>query len=141
MYVLDEPSGGLHESELPLVLTALRRLQQAGNTVIVVEHHPALIAAADYVVDLGPRAGRYGGEVVFAGSPTELIQCDASQTGRWLKSHGVRLCPLHKRIDDAMATVETAFKNTTLAEILAEPTASKPLCDFPAAPRVPLPTA
>ncbi len=90
MYVLDEPSGGLHESELPLVLTALRRLQQAGNTVIVVEHHPALIAAADYVVDLGPRAGRYGGEVVFAGSPTELIQFDASQTGRWLKSHGVR---------------------------------------------------
>lgn len=84
MYVLDEPMAGLHPSEQPRVLEALRRLQRAGNTVIVVEHQRVLIEAADEVVDLGPGAGRSGGCLVFQGPPSELPKCSDSATGSFL---------------------------------------------------------
>lgn len=72
-------------------------------------------------------------EIIDAVDPLQRIRtCPLG-----LKAHGVNLCPMHKRLDDAMATVEHAFRNSTVAEILAEPTASKPLCDFPAAPPSP----
>ena len=72
MYVLDEPSIGLHERDTNKLIKTLRALQEKGNTVIVVEHDKETIEAADYIVDIGPHAGKYGGEIVFAGTLKEM---------------------------------------------------------------------
>ena len=69
MYVIDEPTVGLHARDSERLLAVLRRLKNAGNTVIVVEHDPTIIAGADQVIELGPGAGEYGGEVLYVGPP------------------------------------------------------------------------
>ncbi len=84
LYILDEPSIGLHQRDNLKLLNTLCRLRDLGNTIIVVEHDEETIAAADYVVDIGPGAGIHGGTVVFAGTPEELCRCEASVTGRYL---------------------------------------------------------
>lgn len=84
LYILDEPSIGLHQRDNEKLLSTLRALRDLGNTLIVVEHDEATIRAADYVVDLGPGAGRQGGEVVFAGTRDELLQCRHSLTCQYL---------------------------------------------------------
>ncbi|WP_206079751.1 ATP-binding cassette domain-containing protein [Propioniciclava coleopterorum] len=84
LYVLDEPSAGLHPSDTELLLGALQRLQDEGNTVFVVEHNAPLIAAAQWVVDLGPGAGRYGGEVLYNGPAAGLRDAAGSVTARYL---------------------------------------------------------
>jgi excinuclease UvrABC ATPase subunit len=75
-YVFDEPAAGLHAHDTARVVTLLRALRDKGNTVLVVEHHPDIISAADYVIDLGPGAGTYGGTIVFQGTPDELRSAD-----------------------------------------------------------------
>lgn len=80
LYVLDEPSIGLHQRDTARLIGVLRRLRDAGNTVVVVEHDEEIIRAADYVVEIGPAAGRHGGEVVFAGTPAELMEADTLTT-------------------------------------------------------------
>ena len=93
LYVLDEPSIGLHQRDNRLLLSTLARLRDLGNTVVVVEHDEETIRAADYVVDLGPGAGEHGGEVIFQGSPAELLaDGHHSMTGRYLR--GERAIPL-----------------------------------------------
>ena len=84
MYVLDEPSIGLHERDTLKLIRTLKNLQKKGNTVIVVEHDKETIEASDFVVDIGPGAGKYGGEVVFAGSVEELKKSD-TLTAKYLK--------------------------------------------------------
>jgi len=84
LYVLDEPSIGLHQRDNRRLIETLERLRDLGNTVIVVEHDEETIRVADYVVDIGPGAGEHGGEIVFAGEVKGLIGCDASITGRYL---------------------------------------------------------
>lgn len=84
LYVLDEPAAGLHPADGARMVEALRRLRDRGNTVLVVEHSPLLIQAADEVVEIGPGAGDAGGEVIFQGTPAELVQPDASRTGEYL---------------------------------------------------------
>ncbi len=84
LYVLDEPSAGLHPADLPRLIDAVRRLQQRGNTVAVVEHEPSLITAADQVVEMGPGAGEFGGKVVFQGTPVEMLDHPESRTGDWI---------------------------------------------------------
>ncbi len=81
MYVLDEPSIGLHERDTLKLIRTLRNLQKRGNSVIVVEHDKETIKAADYIVDIGPRAGKYGGEVVFAGTKEQLLKADTLTAG------------------------------------------------------------
>ncbi len=76
MYVLDEPSIGLHERDTLRLIRTLKNLQQKGNSVIVVEHDKETIKAADFIVDIGPRAGKYGGEIIFAGGMEELKRAD-----------------------------------------------------------------
>ncbi|MBN1886900.1 MAG: ATP-binding cassette domain-containing protein [Thermoflexales bacterium] len=82
--LLDEPSRGLHPSEVEALLGALRQLCDEGNTVILVEHEPLVIGAADYLVDMGPGAGAAGGEIVAQGTPAQLAQA-ATVTARWLR--------------------------------------------------------
>ncbi|MEK9719638.1 MAG: excinuclease ABC subunit UvrA, partial [Quisquiliibacterium sp.] len=84
MYVLDEPSIGLHQRDNDRLIDTLRHLRDLGNTVLVVEHDEDAIRAADHVIDMGPGAGVHGGEVVAQGSPNEIIANQASLTGRYL---------------------------------------------------------
>jgi len=84
LYALDEPCVGLHPADMPPLVDAIHQLRDRGNTVAVVEHNPALIRAADHVVELGPGAGEFGGRVVFQGSPDEMLTCPDSRTGDWL---------------------------------------------------------
>jgi excinuclease UvrABC ATPase subunit len=86
LYILDEPSVGLHARDVARLNDLLRKLRDKGNTVLVVEHDPDVIAIADHVVDLGPQAGTYGGRVVFEGSYTALKHAD-TLTGQFLKQH------------------------------------------------------
>ncbi|MBU1727494.1 MAG: excinuclease ABC subunit UvrA [Candidatus Omnitrophica bacterium] len=85
LYILDEPSIGLHQKDNDKLLATLKALRDLGNTLIVVEHDEATILAADYIVDLGPGAGRHGGEVVFAGDRGELLKSKDSLTAKYLR--------------------------------------------------------
>jgi excinuclease ABC subunit A len=87
LYILDEPTTGLHFDDINKLLLVLHRLVDEGNTVVVIEHNMDIIASADYIVDLGPEGGDMGGTVVAQGSPEEIVGVDASHTGRFLGSH------------------------------------------------------
>lgn len=82
LYILDEPSIGLHQRDNERLIKTLERLRDIGNTVIVVEHDEDTIRAADYVIDMGPGAGVNGGHVVAAGTPADIMACPESMTGR-----------------------------------------------------------
>ncbi len=86
VYILDEPTTGLHLADIEHLLASLNRLVDAGHTVLLIEHHLDVIKIADYVIDLGPEGGHAGGEVVASGTPEEIAACPASYTGRFLKS-------------------------------------------------------
>lgn len=87
LYILDEPTTGLHFREVELLLKVLRRLIEAGGSVVVVEHNLDVIGAADHVIDLGPEGGHEGGQIVFTGSPFELARQKSNLTGHYLKKH------------------------------------------------------
>lgn len=84
LYILDEPSIGLHQRDNDKLIAALKKLRDLGNTLIVVEHDEDTIKSADYVVDVGKGAGVYGGEIIFTGTPQELLKCKDSITGQYL---------------------------------------------------------
>jgi excinuclease ABC subunit A len=86
LYILDEPTTGLHLADIERLLDCLHRLVDAGHTVLAIEHHLDVIKTADHVIDLGPEGGHAGGEVVFTGTPEQLKACKASYTGRFLKA-------------------------------------------------------
>jgi excinuclease ABC subunit A len=87
VYILDEPTTGLHLADIEHLLKSLNRLVDAGHTVLLIEHHLDVIKTADYVIDLGPEGGHAGGEVVATGAPEDIARCAASYTGRFLKAH------------------------------------------------------
>jgi excinuclease ABC subunit A len=87
LYVLDEPTTGLHLADVQRLLESLNRLVDAGHTVLLIEHHLDVVKTADWVIDLGPEGGHAGGEVVATGTPEEIAACQASHTGRFLKAH------------------------------------------------------
>ena len=84
LYILDEPSIGLHQKDNEKLLTSLKKMRDLGNTLIVVEHDEDTMREADYIVDIGPKAGINGGNVVFAGTPKEILKCEESITGKYL---------------------------------------------------------
>ena len=95
LYVLDEPSIGLHQRDNARLIATLQHLKSLGNTVIVVEHDEETIRTADYLLDIGPGAGIHGGEVVAAGSPKEVIEVKESITAQYLK--GTKTIPIPKK--------------------------------------------
>jgi excinuclease ABC subunit A len=101
LYILDEPSIGLHQRDNARLLATLKELRDLGNTVLVVEHDEETIRAADYVVDLGPRAGRHGGEVVAAGVLDEVLRHRDSLTARYLRGELRIPVPPRRRIADS----------------------------------------
>jgi excinuclease ABC subunit A len=87
VYILDEPTTGLHLADIERLLESLNRLVDAGHSVLLIEHHLDVIKTADYVIDLGPEGGHAGGEVVVSGTPEEVAACKRSHTGRFLQAH------------------------------------------------------
>lgn len=85
IFVFDEPTTGLHHKDVQVLLKALNQLITRGHTIIVIEHNPSMILAADHVIDLGPEGGDDGGHIVFEGTPEDLAQCRESYTGQFVK--------------------------------------------------------
>jgi len=120
MYILDEPSIGLHQRDNERLLSTLIRLRDIGNTVIVVEHDEEAIRMADFVVDMGPGAGVHGGEVVFSGKPEDLVNSDKTLTGKYLSGKLEIEIPSRRTIADPQRVFKLVgasgnnLKNVTL---------------------------
>lgn len=85
LYILDEPTTGLHFADVDKLVSVLQQLVDAGNTVVVIEHNLEVIKCADHIIDLGPEGGDKGGQIVFSGTPEEIVKCEQSYTGHYLK--------------------------------------------------------
>jgi len=85
LYILDEPTTGLHFADIRKLLKVLHRLREGGNTVVVIEHNLDVVKSADYLIDLGPEGGDQGGEVIATGTPEEVAQVENSYTGYFLR--------------------------------------------------------
>jgi excinuclease UvrABC ATPase subunit len=90
VYVMDEPTTGLHMADLSHLLAIINRLVDAGNTVMVIEHNLALIKNADWIIDMGPEGGTRGGRVLFEGTPQQLLACEHSLTSAYLRQQYLR---------------------------------------------------
>ena len=90
IYVLDEPSIGLHSADNARLIAALERLRDIGNTVVIVEHDEEMIRSADWLIDIGPGAGIHGGKLLAAGTPAQVISHKDSITGKWLSGESKR---------------------------------------------------
>lgn len=119
LYILDEPSIGLHQRDNDKLLDTLKKLRDLGNTVIVVEHDEATMRQADYLIDIGPRAGKYGGEVVACGLPSEVEKAD-TLTGQYLRGEKkiavpkVRRTQNKKRMLTVVGATENNLRNITV---------------------------
>ena len=96
VYILDEPTTGLHLADVQRLLESLNRLVDAGHTVLLIEHHLDVIKTADHVIDLGPEGGHGGGELVVTGTPEEVAACKASHTGSFLKAQPAGMTPMRR---------------------------------------------
>lgn len=120
LYVLDEPSIGLHQRDNAKLLNTLRDLTQLGNTLIIVEHDEETLEAADYLVDVGPGAGEHGGEIVAAGSLEEIKACPESLTGQYLAGKKFIPVPEERRSGNGDKIVIKGAKTNNLKNITAE---------------------
>ncbi len=120
LYILDEPSIGLHQRDNERLIATLERLRDLGNTVIVVEHDEDTIRAADYVVDMGPGAGEHGGKVVCAGTADELMACPESLTGAYLSGRRMVRLPEERRNPGRGALKITGAKANNLHNVSAQ---------------------
>ncbi len=112
LYILDEPSIGLHQRDNDKLLDTLCRLRDLGNTLIVVEHDEDTMRAADWIVDIGPGAGVHGGEVVYSGPAADVVNCEASVTGQYLSGKKRILVPEKRRSGNGqLITVHGAAEN------------------------------
>ena len=87
IYILDEPTTGLHFADVEKLIEILRRLADGGNTVVVIEHNLDVIKTADYIIDIGPEGGDRGGTVIAKGTPEEVAECPNSYTGQYIKKY------------------------------------------------------
>jgi excinuclease ABC subunit A len=111
LYVLDEPSIGLHTRDTHRLVKVLKKLQETGNTILVVEHEEEIIRAADELIDIGPGAGRLGGEVVFSGSYSKLMQNPIGLTGKYLTGEEVIALPTRRRNWSNFVEIIGAYEN------------------------------
>lgn len=84
-YIFDEPTVGLHSKDVGMLIEVIQNIVKGGNTVLLVEHNPDMILSADYIIDMGPGAGKYGGEVMFAGTPSQMLEHATSKTAQYLR--------------------------------------------------------
>ncbi|MDE6087354.1 MAG: excinuclease ABC subunit UvrA, partial [Oscillospiraceae bacterium] len=119
LYILDEPSIGLHQRDNDMLIATMKHLRDLGNTLIVVEHDDDTIMAADYVIDIGVGAGMNGGEVIFAGKPEKLLHCKKSLTGQYLSGRKTIPIPENRRVGNGntlriIGAKEHNLKNLTV---------------------------
>ena len=119
LYILDEPSIGLHQRDNQKLIATLKPLRDIGNTVVVVEHDEDTILAADYVIDIGPGAGIYGGEVTAAGTPDEIAAAKDSLTGKYLSGELTIPVPKTRRVSDKFLRISGCTENN-LKNVTAE---------------------
>ena len=121
MYVLDEPSIGLHQRDNERLLVTLKHLRDLGNTVIVVEHDEDAILAADFVVDVGPGAGIHGGRIVAQGTPAEIMADPNSLTGKYLSGAlAVKVPAKRRKITKGRALTVVGARGNNLKGVTAE---------------------
>ncbi len=128
MYILDEPSIGLHQRDNSKLIETLCRLRDTGNTVIVVEHDEETMMASDYIVDIGPGAGIHGGEVVAQGTPSEIMQCEHSLTGAYLSGKKKIAVPETRRAGNGHKLIIKGAKENNLKNITVEIPLGKFVC-------------
>ncbi len=117
LYILDEPSIGLHQRDNDLLLGTLKRLRDIGNTLVVVEHDEDTMLEADYIVDIGPGAGIHGGEVVCAGTPQDIINCKDSITGDYLSGRRMIAVPPKRRDGNGKTLMVVGAQENNLKNI------------------------
>ena len=127
LYILDEPSIGLHQRDNQRLIHSLKELRDLGNTVIVVEHDKDMMLAADYVIDMGPKAGRLGGEVVFAGTPQEMLRTH-TLTSRYLNGECAIEVPAERRKGNGHSIWLRGAKGNNLKNIAVEFPLGKLIC-------------
>ncbi len=120
LYVLDEPSIGLHQRDNARLLETLKHLRDLGNTVLVVEHDEEAIASADHVVDMGPGAGMHGGQVVAHGTPERVMRSSESLTGQYLTGHRQILLPAERRARTGRSVTVVGASKNNLKDVTAE---------------------
>ena len=128
MYILDEPSIGLHQRDNNKLIATLKRLRDIGNTVIVVEHDEDTMRACDYIVDIGPGAGVHGGEVVFSGTPDELMKFNGSITGDYLSHRRVIAVPKVRRLGNGSFITVVGARENNLKNITVDFPLGKFIC-------------
>ena len=116
LYILDEPSIGLHQRDNEKLIHSLKELRDLGNTVVVVEHDRDMMVQADYVVDIGPRAGRLGGEVVFQGTPQDMLKCDTMTAAYLNGTQSIKL-PTSRRAGNGKYITLRGAKGNNLKSI------------------------
>jgi excinuclease ABC subunit A len=119
IYVLDEPSIGLHQRDNRKLLAALKHLRDIGNTVVVVEHDREAMEEADWLIDFGPGAGRHGGEIVAAGTPAQVARSKASLTGRYLSGELLIELPAERRAPDGSRITVVGARENNLKDVSA----------------------
>lgn len=127
LYILDEPSIGLHQRDNHRLISSLRKLRDAGNSVIVVEHDKDMILASDHIVDMGPKAGRYGGEVVAEGSPAEILK-SGSLTAQYLNNKKEIVVPAQRRAGSGKSLLLAGAKGNNLKNVSVEFPLGKFIC-------------
>ena len=117
LYILDEPSIGLHQRDNDKLLATLKRLRDLGNTLIVVEHDEDTMRAADWIVDIGPGAGVHGGQVIYSGPAKDIVNCPDSITGQYLSGKRCIPIPEHRRPGNGKKLVVRGAKENNLKNI------------------------
>ncbi|MBR0436579.1 MAG: excinuclease ABC subunit UvrA [Clostridia bacterium] len=128
LYILDEPSIGLHQRDNAKLLETLKGLRDLGNTLIVVEHDEETMRNADFIVDIGPRAGVHGGEVIVAGTPDEVMACETSLTGQYLSQKRTIPVPEQRRAGSGQKLVVRGARANNLKNITVEFPLGKFIC-------------
>ncbi|MDD7318055.1 MAG: excinuclease ABC subunit UvrA [Prevotella sp.] len=120
LYILDEPSIGLHQHDNERLINSLKELRDIGNTVVVVEHDRDMMLAADYIIDIGPKAGRKGGEVVFQGSPAEMLEAGQTLTAKYLNGDMRIDLPGERRSGNGKVLKISGAKGNNLKNVTVE---------------------
>lgn len=120
MYVLDEPSIGLHQRDNDRLIASLKKMRDLGNSLIVVEHDDETMKAADYLIDMGPGAGEFGGEVMAAGTPEEVMANPNSLTGQYLRGDKFIPVPLTRRKGNGKKITVTGAKENNLKDLTVD---------------------
>ena len=120
LYILDEPSIGLHSRDNARLLSTLKTLRDIGNSILVVEHDQETMESSDYIIDIGPKAGKLGGEVVFAGEPKDIYKSKKSLTGKYLSGQRSIEIPKNRRLSKTSSIKLTGAKGNNLKDIDVE---------------------